>query len=65
MEEKKDRRLMERNYVRGDEKDLNAYLKSLPDETANAQWVEVELHDTELGADDVQGGGNSGNHGTP
>lgn len=61
---KRDKRLMERNYTRSTEKDLQTYLKSLPDDTANAQWVEVELHDTELGSDnlDEAGSGSSGNH---
>lgn len=61
---RRDKRLIERNYTRATEKELQTYLKSLPDDTANAQWVEVELHDTELGSDnlDEAGSGNSGNH---
>lgn len=67
MDEKKktkDKRLLERDYSRGLVKDdaVNAYLAALPDDTANAQWVEVELHDAELGSGDDLDGSNSGNH---
>jgi len=61
MEEKSnkhDRRLMERSFLGSKDKELQEYLKALPDETANAQWVEIELHDTEMGSDNMDDAGN-------
>lgn len=34
--------------------DYKAHLKSLPDETENAQWVEMDLHDAELGSEKIE-----------
>lgn len=46
-----DRRVLERNVRKGLVKnnDFQSYMKSLPDETNNAQWVQLDLHDSELG----------------
>lgn len=46
-----DRRVVERNVRKGVVKhaEYQSYLKSLPDETNNAQWVQLDLHDSELG----------------
>lgn len=45
-----DRRVMERYVEKGVMKpaDFQAYLKGLNDETNNAQWVQLDLHDAEI-----------------
>ena len=45
-----DTRTMGRYVEKGvfKEADIKAYLKALPDESKNAQWVEVELFETEI-----------------
>jgi len=45
-----DRRTLDRYVEKGlvKEGDLNAHLKGLPDDTNNAQWVEMELHEAEI-----------------
>jgi hypothetical protein len=45
-----DRRVSERHVEKGliSEADYAVYLKSLPDEAANAQWVQMDLHDAEI-----------------
>ena len=48
-----DRRTAQRYIEKGVLKDseFQSHLKHLPDETANAQWVEMDLLDTELESD--------------
>ena len=48
-----DRRAYDRYIEKGLLKDneFKAHLKNLPDETSNAQWVEMDLHDAEIGED--------------
>ena len=52
-----DRRTYDRYIDKGLVKDseFNSHLKALPDETANAQWVEMDLHDAEMGDGDLDG----------
>lgn len=52
-----DKRIVDRYVAKGLVKgnELESYMKALPDETANAQFVELDLHDTDLSDD-----GNSG-----
>ena len=49
-----DRRTTDRYLEKGaiKEKELESYMKNLPDETNNAQWVQMDLHDAELGEND-------------
>ena len=49
-----DRRTYQRNIEKGNLKDsdFQSYVKNLPDETANAQWVEMDLFETEIEADE-------------
>ena len=54
-----DTRILSKNLQKGliKEADLKAHIKSLPDESANAQWIEMDIHET-----DSNGAGNhSGN----
>ena len=46
-----DRRTVDRYLEKGMLKraDYESYLKSLPDDSANAQWVQMDIHDAELG----------------
>ena len=46
-----DRRTMDRYVEKGMLKgpEAQSYLKSLPDETNNAQWVQMDINDTEMG----------------
>ena len=46
-----DRRVVERYIEKGIVKDTDyaAHLKALPDEGVNAQWVQLDMHDAELG----------------
>ena len=51
-----DRRTVERYIEKGLVKasEFQSYMKNLPDETNNAQWVQMDLHDAEL-TDESQG----------
>lgn len=46
-----DQRVVERNIRKGliSDADYKAFLKKLPDEEPNAQWVQMDVHETELG----------------
>jgi hypothetical protein len=58
-----DSRVMER-YLRDggiSQEQYDAHMKNLPDDTNNAQWVQLDLHDAELG--DSSGSG-EGSHST-
>lgn len=50
-----DRRTVDRYMEKGliKEAELNTYLKGLPDDAANAQWVQMDLHDAEFSEDGV------------
>jgi len=52
-----DRRTADRYVERGvfSKTDYQAHLKALPDDTANAEWVHMELHDAELASEDLDG----------
>lgn len=39
-------RYMEKGLVK--ESEFSSYLKALPDESSNAQFVQIEMHDAEL-----------------
>jgi hypothetical protein len=45
-----DRRVVERYVKAGkiSDSDLKSYMKSLPDESANADWVQLDLLDAEV-----------------
>ncbi len=63
-----DRRTTDRYVEKGalKDKDVESYLKNLPDETNNAQWVQMDLHDAELGdneSDDSEDSDESGEEG--
>ena len=49
-----DRRVVDRYVEKGEitKKDREAYLKGLPDETENAQWVKMDLEEAELNGDE-------------
>jgi len=34
------------------QKDYEGYLKALPDDEANATWVQMDLHETEISSDE-------------
>ncbi len=40
-------RYVDKNLV--DRKEAEAYLKNLPDESNNAEWIQADVHDTFLG----------------
>jgi hypothetical protein len=46
-----DRRVVDRYREKGMIKDseFEAHLKNLPDETPNAQWVQIDLYEAEMG----------------
>ncbi len=46
-----DLRVVERQLSKGDikESEYKSYLKSLPDESANADWVQLNLEEAEIG----------------
>lgn len=48
-----DRRVIERNVAKGliKEADYKDYLKKLPDESANGQWVQMDMDDPEVTLD--------------
>ena len=48
-----DRRVSDRYVEKGviKESDLAAHLKGLPDDSANAQYVQMDLHDAEMTGD--------------
>ncbi len=48
-----DKRTIDRYIDKGQIKraDVDSYLKSLPDDAANATYVEMDLEDEEMGAD--------------
>jgi hypothetical protein len=50
-----DKRVMDRYAEKGiiKESDIKSRLKALPDDTANAEWIELDVGDTEI-ADDGQ-----------
>ena len=50
-----DRRTVDRYIEKGTVKDADFRdrLKSLPDDSANAQWVQMDLHDAEISDDDL------------
>lgn len=54
------KRIDKRTYQRYIEKgvlkdsDYQSHLKSLPDETSNADWVELDIYETELGLSDSE-----------
>ena len=52
-----DRRTVDRYVEKGlvKENELNSHLKGLPDDAANAQWIEMDLHDAEIVDDDSEG----------
>jgi len=49
-----DRRTQDRYVEKGllKDADLKAYMKALPDEAANAQYVQMDLHDAEISEDE-------------
>jgi len=49
-----DRRTVDRYLEKGLLKDetFQTYLKNLPDESVNAQWVQMDLHDAEISGED-------------
>lgn len=48
-----DKRVSDRYRAKGlvSQKDYDAYLKALPDDSANAQWIQMDLHDAEIGGE--------------
>jgi len=48
-----DRRTQDRYVEKGllSEADVKGYIKALPDEAANAQYVQMDLHDAEISED--------------
>lgn len=48
-----DRRTMDRYIEKGliSADEVKSYIKSLPDEAANAQYVQMDLHDAEISED--------------
>ncbi len=52
-----DRRTFDRYLDKGilKEADLKSHLKNLPDDTANAQWVQMDLHDAEISEEENLG----------
>lgn len=44
-----DSRVIHKNMQKGTvkEAEFKNYLKSLPDETNNAQWIEMDIHETD------------------
>ena len=53
-----DRRTLDRYREKGllKKEDYEAYLKNLPDDSANAQWVQMDIHDAELGEGETGSG---------
>jgi hypothetical protein len=49
-----DKRTVDRYVEKGQIKksELESHLKALPDDTANADWVEMDLEEEEIGHDD-------------
>ncbi len=49
-----DSRVSDRYVKKGivTKKDMEAYVKALPDDEANSTFVQMDLHDTELSSDD-------------
>jgi len=62
-----DRRVVARYVASGlvKEAEFNSHLKNLPDDTNNAQWVQMDLHDAELGEGSLNGSLDSDSEGTP
>lgn len=56
-----DKRTVDRYIERGvvKEADLKSRLKSLPDETANAEWIELDMSDAEVAESAVSDSPNS------
>lgn len=54
-----DRRTVDRYKEKGllKEADYQSYLKGLPDDAANAQWVQMDLHDTEISEEEMMSEG--------
>ena len=48
-----DKRTMDRYVAKKDleTKEVESYLKGLPDESNNAEWIQADVHDTFLGED--------------
>lgn len=57
----KDRRILDREFAKGNvsDADMQAHLKALKDETENAQWVQMDLHDAEISEGSGDGSGDS------
>ncbi len=55
-----DRRVVDRYREKGlvKETDYEAYIKNLPDESNNAQWVQIDLYEAEMGDGEEHTGGN-------
>lgn len=53
----RDKRLIDRNLGKGllKSKDIEGYLKGLPDDANNAQWVTLDMHDAEIGDSQTSG----------
>ena len=49
-----DSRVVDRYVEKGEitKKDLESHMKGLPDETENAQWVQMDLEEAELNGDE-------------
>jgi hypothetical protein len=50
-----DRRVLDRYVEKGliKEGEYQDHLKNLPDESSNAQWVQMDLHDAEISEEDA------------
>jgi hypothetical protein len=61
-----DRRVVERHVEKGliKETDYASYLKQLPDEATNAQWVQMDLHDAEISEGSGEGDSEAGDEAT-
>jgi hypothetical protein len=57
-----DRRTMDRYLDKGllKETELKKHMDGLKDDTDNAQWVQMDLHDAELSEDRDNGSGDNG-----
>lgn len=62
MNTKIDRRTADRYIEKGliKKSDYDSYLKSLPDDSANATWVQMDLEETEISGRNNGGGDHSG-----
>lgn len=50
-----DRRTYDRYMEKGllNKKEIEAHMKGLPDDTANAQYVQMDLHDAEISEEGI------------